>query len=93
LWSDLQGPSEGSSRERDDDWREEWMEDMRMHHIGYQLVMVDKMSKDDQTIYLTIVDEVTSYLYPPWLGTCAKGLIYSTCHINIWTSLVSTVVM
>jgi hypothetical protein len=36
-----------AAAERDDDWREEWMEDMRMHHIGYQLVMVDGMSKDD----------------------------------------------
>jgi hypothetical protein len=24
---------------------------MRMHHIGRQLVIVDEMSKDDQTIY------------------------------------------
>jgi hypothetical protein len=27
------------------------MEDMRMHHIGCQLVMVDETSKDDQMIY------------------------------------------
>jgi hypothetical protein len=37
--------------ERDDDRREEWMEDMRMHHIGRQLVMVDETSKDDRMIY------------------------------------------
>jgi hypothetical protein len=40
-----------AAAERDDDWREEWMEDMRMCHIGRQLVMVDETSKDDQMIY------------------------------------------
>jgi hypothetical protein len=40
-----------AAAERDDDQREEWMEDMRMHHIGCQLVMVDETSKDDQMIY------------------------------------------
>jgi hypothetical protein len=40
-----------AAAERDDNWREEWIEDMRMHHIGCQLVMVDEMSKDDQMIY------------------------------------------
>jgi hypothetical protein len=27
------------------------MEDMRMHHIGHQLDMVDEMGKDDQMTY------------------------------------------
>jgi hypothetical protein len=40
-----------AAAEKDDDQREEWMEDLRMHHIGCQLVMVDETSKDDQTIY------------------------------------------
>ena len=40
-----------AAAERDDDRREEWMENMRMHHIARQLVMVDETSKDDRTIY------------------------------------------
>jgi hypothetical protein len=44
------------------------MEDMRMHHIGCRLVIVDEMSKDDQMIYC-------HYCYAP-AGHCA------TIHAN-----------
>ena len=40
-----------AAAERNDDLREEWMEDMRMHRVARQLVMVDETSKDDRTIY------------------------------------------
>jgi transposase len=40
-----------AAAERDDDRREEWMEEMRLHHVARQLIMVDETSKDDRTIY------------------------------------------
>jgi hypothetical protein len=41
-----------AAAEQNDDLREEeWMEDMWMHHIARQLVMVDETSKDNWTIY------------------------------------------
>jgi hypothetical protein len=73
-----------AAAERDDDQREEWMEDMRMHHIGRQLVMVDEMSKDDRTIYC-------HYGYAP-TGCCAtvhanfmRGTLqYGSSSVNGW---------
>jgi hypothetical protein len=40
-----------AAAEWNDDLREEWMEDMWMHRIPHQLVMVDETSKDDWMIY------------------------------------------
>jgi transposase len=40
-----------AAAERDEEYREEWMAMMRMHHVAHQLVMVDETSKDDRTIY------------------------------------------
>jgi len=40
-----------AAAERDEEARQEWMDDMRTHFIASQLVMVDESSKVDRTIY------------------------------------------
>ena len=40
-----------AAAERDEEVRQEWVDDMRTHFMASQLVMVDETSKDDRTIY------------------------------------------